>query len=177
MNSYNYKKVLFAESQKLKQWWVWALLILINILFIGGCIAQIGFGKQFGNNPLSNTGLVIITVVILLFSMIFFIARFETKITVDGIYVRLVPFSKKYKFYPWEKLNNYYVRKYVPMKEYGGWGIRHKENEKDSAYTVSGDKGLQLEFKNNKKLLIGTNKEAELKEALSKVEKLRNGQM
>jgi hypothetical protein len=41
------------------------------------------------------------------------------------------------------------------------------------AYNISGDKGLQLEFTDNKKLLIGTNKPEELNEVLSKIGQLK----
>ncbi|MBX2959059.1 MAG: hypothetical protein KF732_03800 [Flavobacteriales bacterium] len=65
-----------------------------------------------------------------------------------------------------------YVRQYSPLTEYGGWGIRLGLFGKGTAYNVSGNKGLQLEFTNNKKLLIGTNKPNELTETLTKIGKL-----
>ena len=62
-----------------------------------------------------------------------------------------------------------YVREYSPIAEYGGWGLRGGFFGKGSALNVSGNKGLQLELKNNKKILIGTNKPKELSETLSKI--------
>jgi hypothetical protein len=63
-----------------------------------------------------------------------------------------------------------YVRKYKPLAEFGGWGLRFGVSGK--AYNISGNKGLQLELTNNKKLLIGTQKPEELSEALNKIGKL-----
>jgi hypothetical protein len=51
-----------------------------------------------------------------------------------------------------------YVRKYNAIAEYGGWGWRLGLFGKGTAYNISGNEGLQLEFINGKKLLIGTQK-------------------
>jgi hypothetical protein len=53
------------------------------------------------------------------------------------------------------------VRKYSPIKEYGGWGFRYGfKNGK--AYNISGNMGLQLILKNGDRILIGTQKPEEL---------------
>lgn len=62
-----------------------------------------------------------------------------------------------------------YVRQYSPLAEYGGWGLRLGLFGKGTSYNVSYDKGLQLEFTDNKKLLIGTNKSDELTETFKKL--------
>ncbi|MEO0075774.1 MAG: hypothetical protein ABIK31_06695 [candidate division WOR-3 bacterium] len=59
------------------------------------------------------------------------------------------------------------------MTEYGGWGLRLGLFGKGTAFSVSGNKGLQLEFTDNKKLLIGTNKLDELTETLKKIGQLK----
>ena len=66
-----------------------------------------------------------------------------------------------------------YVRQYSPIIEYGGWGLRFGIFGKGTAFNVSGNKGLQLEFINNKKLLIGTNKPDALTETLIKLGRLK----
>ena len=57
--------------------------------------------------------------------------------------------------------------------EYGGWGLRLGLFGNGKAFNVSGDKGLQLEFTDNKKLLIGTNRPEELTETLIKIGQLK----
>ena len=66
-----------------------------------------------------------------------------------------------------------YVRQYSPLLEYGGWGMRIGLFGKGKAWNISGDKGLQLEFTNQKKLLIGTNQPEELAATLEKIGQLR----
>ncbi len=99
--------------------------------------------------------------------------RLDTRIKKDGIYVRFFPFHFKYKHYSWDGLTKSFVRQYSPITEFGGWGLRLGLFGKGTAFNVSGDKGLQLEFTNNNKLLIGTNKPEELSEALNKIGKLK----
>ncbi len=163
--------ILFSEHQRFKQWWFLMFPIGINILLLIGVFYQIIGGKQFGDKPMSNEELVITTGISILFTILLLNFRLDTQIKNDGIYVRFFPFHLRYKFYPWEELTKCYVRQYSPIAEYGGWGLRYGFFGKGKAYNVSGNKGLQLEFKNNKKLLIGTNKQEELNQILYKTEK------
>ncbi|MBK9224473.1 MAG: hypothetical protein IPO23_07190 [Flavobacterium sp.] len=74
---------------------------------------------------------------------------------------------------PGDKLTKSFVRQYSPLMEYGGWGLRLGLFGNGKAFNVSGDKGLQLEFTDNKKLLIGTNRPEELTETLIKIGQLK----
>lgn len=66
-----------------------------------------------------------------------------------------------------------FVRKYFAINEYGAWGLRCRLKGIGKAKNVSGNKGLQLVFKTNEKLLIGINKADELTEALNKIDELK----
>jgi hypothetical protein len=166
-------EILFTESQKFKQWWLWMILLGINGLFLFGVYKQVIGGQQFGDKPISNTGLLITTGLTLLLTFLFINFRLDTIIKKDGIYVRFFPFHMTFKHYNWNSLTKSFVRQYSAISEYGGWGLRLGLFGKGAAYNVSGNKGLQLEFNNNKKLLIGTNKPDELTEALNKIGQLK----
>ena len=157
------KEILFSEKQKFKQWWIWLILLGLNGICLFGVFTQIIGGQQFVDQPMSNTGLLIITALTLLLTLFFFNLHLDTIIKRDEIYVRFFPYHFKFKHYTWDTLTTSYVRQYSPLSEYGGWGLRF------GAFNVSGNKGLQLKFTNNKKLLIGTNKPDELIEVLSKI--------
>jgi hypothetical protein len=141
----------------------------INGLLLFGVYKQIIGGQQFGNNPMSNTGLLITASLTILLTVLFINFRLDTIIKKDGIYVRFFPFHLKFKYYPWNKISKFYVRQYSPISEYGGWGLRFGLFGKGTAFNVSGNKGLQIEFTNNNRLLIGTNKPEELSETLNKI--------
>ena len=162
------KTLLFSETQKFKQWWIWLILIGINGTILFGIIQQLFLGQQFGNQPMSDIGLIITGVFMLLLSLLFFLFRLETHIKNDGIYVRFFPLHKSFRFYSWDTISSFYVRQYNPISEYGGWGIRGFG--KNRAFNVSGNKGLQIEFKNGEKLLIGTDNFEELKRTILKIQ-------
>lgn len=152
-------RIFFSERQRFHQVWVWIFLLGINGLFISGLVKQLIFRQQFGDKPMSDTGLIAITVITFLISALFLYLRLETVIKSDGVYVRFFPFQHRFTHYPWEKILESYVRKYSPLKEYGGWGVRGFG--KDRALNVSGNQGIQLVTKDGSKILIGTNKAGE----------------
>ena len=166
-------EILFTESQRFKQWWLWVILLAINGLFLSGVYKQVIVGQQFGDKPMSNTGLLLATGLILLLTFLLINFRLDTIIKKDGIYVRFFPFHLTFKHYNWNNLTKSFVKEYAAISEYGGWGIRLGPFSKGTAYNVSGNKGLQLEFTTNKKLLIGTKKPDELKETLRKIGQLK----
>jgi len=167
------QEILFSERQKFKQWWLLLILLSVNALFMFGVYKQVILGQQFGNKPMSNTGLLAVTGLIWLPTILIFISRLDTIIKSDGIYVRFFPFHLTFKHYKWISLTKSFVREYSPLTEYGGWGLRLGLFGKGTAFNVSGNEGLQLEFNNHKKLLIGTNKPEELSETLSKIGQLK----
>jgi len=161
-------EIIFSETQRFKQWWIWLLLVGINALSIYGVFHQVIGGQPFGDKPMSNSALMIMTGTILLVTAIFSMLKLETQIKQDGIYVRFFPFHLKFKYFNWNVISNYYVRQYKPIKEYGGWGIRYGFFGKGKALNISGKDGLQLEFFDGKKLLIGTQRAKELEKLLPK---------
>lgn len=165
--------ILFVERQKFKQWWLWLILLGVNLLVLGGVYQQIIRGQPFGDKPASDSGLVLTAGLVLLFTLFFMNFRLDTQIRKDGIYVRFFPFHFSFRYYSWQRISKAFIRTYNPVTEYGGWGIRFGIFGKGKAFNVSGNQGLQLEFDNSKKLLIGTNKPIELAEALAKIGELK----
>ena len=164
-------KILFAENQKFKQWWLWLILLGLNGVFIFGMVNQLYYNKPFGDKPTNDSGLITGFVIVLLLTILFYFFKLQTLIKTDGIYVRFFPIYIAYKKYSWYTLIKSYVRKYSPIGEYGGWGIRFGFYKSGNALNISGNYGLQLEILNKTKLLIGTNKPEELKEVLIKLDK------
>ncbi len=61
------------------------------------------------------------------------------------------------------------IKKYSPLKHYGGWGYR--VGVKGVAYNMQGNIGLELILNNNRKVLIGTTNPQELEEVISPFKK------
>jgi len=113
--------------------------------------------------------LIISTAVPAVIFFLFFITKLETKIDHLGIRVRLFPFHLQFKYFPWKNIDKAFIRQYSPLMDYGGWGLRLGMFGRGKAYTISGDLGLQLVFKDGKKLLIGTQKSVEIKRFLEEL--------
>lgn len=166
--------ILFTERQQFRQWWIWLILLGVNGMLLYGAFQQGFAGRQFGDTPISNAGLLFIVGLTLLLTVLFFILRLDTQIKKNGIYVRFFPFHISFKEYPWDNISKSFVRQYNPIGEYGGWGLRLGLFGKGKAYNVSGNKGLQIVFTDNRKVLIGTGKPDELRDALKKIGRLSN---
>lgn len=146
-------------------------MIGTNGLMIYGFLTQVILKKQFGDNPASDTTLILVTVGVILLTNLIFALRLETEIKSDGIYVRFFPIHFKYRFYPWTHIDKAYVRKYNPILEYGGWGLRGIG--KNRALNISGNQGLQLVLEENKRLLIGTRKPEEVSDVLHQLKQYK----
>ena len=166
------KEILFEESQKFRQWWIWLIMALeIVIIFFG--VFQIITSQEIKNKLIPLIIIVPFSLSILVPTILLFLyMRLETQVRKDGIYVKFFPFHRSFREYKWDTVSKSFVRQYDPIGEYGGWGLRN--GPKGKAFNVSGDEGLQLEFIDNKNLLIGTNKPKELKNILLQIGQLKD---
>ena len=151
--------VVFSEKQRFNQWWIWLILLVSNFSFLIGCFLEA--------SKADRTALVVGLLVVFAVTLLILRFRLETEIKRDGVYVRVPPLLLKWRFYPWENIAKAYIREYKPILEYGGWGIRGLG--KNRALNISGNIGLQLEFTDGKKMLIGTNNWDDLQKALVKL--------
>ena len=157
----------FEESQRFNQVWIWALLIGVSIL----AIVQVPLDliKSTEEDSLSSQSIIVLLsslVFVIGLNALFFFSKLKTKINTEGVSVVFHPFFNKPKLFRWEDIEKAFVRKYQPLWEYGGWGIRF--GMKGRAYNTSGNKGLQLLMKSGKRILIGTQKSDELDAYLKK---------
>ncbi|MBO6183406.1 MAG: hypothetical protein J6O88_01780 [Chryseobacterium sp.] len=157
-------KLEFTEKQRFTQWWLWLLLSAVMIYAIYNYIED---RQYFSTLELTLSIALPILIIILFLSL-----RLETKIDEHGISVRFFPFQITFRYYPWKNIKKAYVRKYSPLGEYGGWGIRLGLFGTGKAYNVKGNQGLQIILNNEKKVLIGTQKQNELKSYLENLKKV-----
>ena len=74
-------KVLFSETQRFRQWWVWLIAAIPLLLSSGGLIYQLTTGKPFGNNPANTGEYIIIIATACLVPLLFWFMRLDTRIT------------------------------------------------------------------------------------------------
>lgn len=156
------RDVSFSEQQWFRQMWIWILLLGINVLVVYGFIQQVILEEPFGTNPGSDLGITITLILTAMVTFFIFSIRLDTVVDRDGIRYCFFPFHFSSKVIKWDDVSKAYIRMYNPILEYGGWGIRWGTYGKGNAYNVAGNMGLQLELKNGKKLLFGTQKADDL---------------
>lgn len=89
--------ILFSEKQKFKQWWLWAILLIVNGIILIGIFKQLITDQPFGDKPMSNLGLLLTAIPMLLITLLILNIRLNTLIKEDGIYVRFFPFHWSFK--------------------------------------------------------------------------------
>ncbi|MCF8228981.1 MAG: DUF6141 family protein [Bacteroidales bacterium] len=162
-------KIYFKETQKFRQWWILVILLIVLCIWLWGIIQQIVFEIPFGNNPISDLGLVLIGIIVLAPIVIIFRIKMISQIRRDGIWYKMYPLTTYKKIRP-EEVKNWHIRQYNPVREFGGWGMRFAlQRGKGKAINLSSRNGLQLELKSGKKLLIGTQNPEKMKEAMEKM--------
>ncbi|WP_439128021.1 hypothetical protein [Polaribacter sp.] len=151
---------VFKEEQRFTQLW---LIVLIAVSLIVPIIIIVQeYLKE--ETKMTTTQFVLTTSGILVAALFIFAFKLKTRIDEKGIYYKFFPFHLKFKQIPWQEIAKAYVRTYNPIGEYGGWGLKGGffwRKSKGTCINVSGDIGIQLELKNGKKLLIGTQKKEE----------------
>ena len=162
----------FSEVQRFTQWWLWVIILLSTavmlVVFGFGLIEQLVYGRPWGDRPVSDAALIVISGLVILFVgvmiYIFYTLRLITRVDDAGVFVRFYPFPGK--VIPFSEIQSCEARTYRPLYEYGGWGIKYGRGGK--AYNISGDKGAQLVLKTGKRVLIGSQMAEELASVINR---------
>lgn len=164
------KDVLFREVQRFRQLWIWVIVIFLMGLSWYSFIQQIVSRIPFGTRPAPD--LVVIGMWILFglaFPLVTYMVGLITEVHGDGLYIRFIPFHRKFRTMPFEAIQTYEARTYRPLREYGGWGIRY--GAKGKAYNVNGNRGVQLVLISGRQILIGSQKPEELVMAIERAKR------
>jgi hypothetical protein len=161
---------LFKETQKFSPWVYW--LIYVAMLFSVIVVITSLITESIGHNPpdiYELLSLIIFGIGIpAAVAALFLLLKLETEVRSDGLCVRFFPLHIHFKKFSPEDISRVYTRKYKPLWEYGGWGIRYSIKS-GKAYNTSGNEGVQLIFKSGRKLLIGSQKPQELEKAVKSI--------
>jgi hypothetical protein len=150
---------LFTERQYFSRWW---LLVIIPAPIIT-TILEFTSTSSHENDKL--IALVIVWILCGSIATMFLWSHLDTEIIENEIRLRYPPFINKPKVIPYSEIKSIQVRKYDPLGEYGGWGLRYgwTSGKKNRAYNIKGDMGLQLVLNDDMRILIGTMKPDELR--------------
>jgi len=130
-------------------------------------LKQLVFGQPWGNKPMSDIALVIVSLLVIFFmvgmTILFYVLKLVTEVKSNGVYINFFPLSRQKVLF--QDIKHCEARTYNAVKEYGGWGIRY--GRKGKAYNISSNRGVQLSLSNGKLLLIGSQRSEELALAIA----------
>jgi hypothetical protein len=165
---------VFKEEQRFTQPLVWIILIISFFVVTGATLN--GYLEE--GSTMNITDLIIVMGTYALVMLSFFFFKLITRIDEKGIHYQFIPFHTKLKSILWSEIKSVYVRRYDAITEYGGWGIKGFFGKRGKAINVKGNIGIQLELKDSKKFLIGTQLESEAKRVLmTYADKLTNEEL
>lgn len=157
--------LIYREVQRFRQVWIWVIIFSIVGLMWYATVSQLLLDCPFGNTPMPDILLIIFWVIFGIgLPALFFFGQLITEVRDDGIYICFFPFHWSFRRIAFTEMKQYKVQTYRPIIEYGGWGIRY--GRKGKAYNVSGNRGVQIELSNSKRLLIGSQRAEELWRAI-----------
>ena len=157
------QETLFEEEQSFRQTWVWPLMLGVLVLLVV-VLGLVLF--QASHQPDLLPGVLTLGIVLaveIAAAWLVYAMKLTVRLDDQGLHVRFFPLVKR--DIPLEEIARWEARTYRPLLEYGGWGIRC--GWKGMAFNVSGNRGVQLELANGKRLLIGSQRPEELAAAIS----------
>jgi hypothetical protein len=160
----------FREEQRFNKWWLYLMVgtvaVITTILFGYGMFTQLVQGQSWGNRPMPNAALAVMgpMVILLSWGLVFLVRWMSLLVEVreSGVIIRFRPFVRREILF--RDIRRCDARTYRPIWEYGGWGVRF--SSKGMAYNVSGDRGVQLELVNGKRILVGSQRSEALAQAI-----------
>ncbi len=161
----------FYEAQQFRQWWFWSIIGITTVgvlLFnVTAFYNQIILGIPYGDKPMSDTGLILFSILSLALTVglaiAFYNAKLEIRVERYGISYRYLPFIREWRFIAKENIMSWKVGSYFPP----GYGITL--GFRFTTYNVSGIAGLELKIANRRNIRLGTRKPEELRRALQQM--------
>ena len=151
-------RILFEEKQFFRQAWLWLLLIVAVVPV--GLLAVSQYSGMLAEDASGWLVVALSFVISLGLLVLFYVTHLHTVVTEKGIYTRVWPLMLRYQLILPAQCREVMIRRYNPVLEYGGYGIRF--GIRGRAYNVSGRYGLTLRYTKGRELLIGTQHPDEL---------------
>lgn len=166
---------LFSETQRFRQDWLWALLIVGTLpAFV---LVVVVFVEDAGELT-PDLFLPLAGVTLLMWGPLlgFYKAALVTEVRADGLYLKLFPVHLSVRHVPCESITAIERESFSALGDYGGIGVRHNPTfyrwgvsfEEPKAYIASGGEGVRIDSVDARPLVVGTQRPQELHAALER---------
>ncbi|ESA33884.1 hypothetical protein N836_19810 [Leptolyngbya sp. Heron Island J] len=147
--------------------WVWLVILPIAGLIWYSAYQQLIAGQPVGTRSAPDLMLIIYWFAFgIAMPLLFLGGGMRTEVRANGLHLHALPFPFCSKYIDYNAIQTYEARKYRPLRDFDGWGIRFGLGGK--AYTVSGNQGVQIVFKDGRRLLIGSQHPDQLVDAINR---------
>lgn len=156
-------KVMFREEQQFRQLWLWALLIAGSLLPL--VLTSVFAWRDPRLSALESIGIMALGALLPVVNLVIFrVTKLETVVTSEGLFYRWRPYFGKFTMLHWQEIDAVTVRRY-PYLKYG----YHTNREYGKVHNIDGNKGVQFELVNGKRVYIGTQKLTAFQHALEQL--------
>lgn len=150
----------FHEEQRFRESWLWLGIAIPIAIVVAFLLATPGV-------PPSVSWSVLLTGVLV--GGLLMLARLETTVTADAVVVRF------HGLWPTRRIKLDDIAEVAPMRytmwDSGGWGVHF--GLAGMTYNVSGNDGVHFQLKDGRRVLVGTQRPAELAAAVTKARTAR----
>jgi Family of unknown function (DUF6141) len=154
---------LFQEAQRFRIWMFWVPIVIVTFVVWWQFSEQIIRNNPQGTQPIPNWAAWVLVIVFGVgFPAFAFVVRLMTEVHSGELTVRVFPFRTAR--IPLADVHEAEVREYSAQREFGGWGVRTGHSGK--AYSAYGNEGVQLWLKEDRRILIGSQRAEDLAAAL-----------
>jgi len=150
---------LYSESQPFRHWRMQIALSVPPLAILVVACRQIFWHKAWTSPPLSNGGLIFLTLLLSAVYLRLNTVRMVTEVLQGEVVVRFRGIWKKRRV-PAESIRSVATIEYDPTVDFGGYGIRSGRG--GLAYIARGNRAVQLELIDGERLFIGSQKPDEL---------------
>jgi hypothetical protein len=149
----------FHEAQALRQWHGRIILALPPAALLFIAVRQLAFHHPWGNPPMSDGSVIFLTILLVGVYIRLITIRLVTELRSGGLSIGLRGLWRRRRV-PLQSIRSATAVQYDAVGEYGGYGVR--SGPRGLAYIANGNRAVQLELKDGRKLLIGSQRPEEL---------------
>ncbi len=156
---------LFYEEQPLRVRRLRWRLAILPLFLTTLAIAQVGFGRQLGPYPVRNGDLMFFAILLWIVYVWLTRVRLMTEVTAAGLTVGLRGLLRRERVSAAEWVA-WTATAFDARRDFGGYGIRRRGST--SAYIAGGTRGVRIELRNGRVLVVGSERPADLAAALDR---------
>jgi hypothetical protein len=161
-------EVLFRERQRFHLGAARFSLAIPPLALLGITLRQIVWHHPWGNPPVTDGGLIFLTILIFLVYIRLLTVRLATELRPGQLSVAMRGLWRRTRV-PVTNIRSAKAVQFDPVAEYGGYGIR--SGPRGRAFIAQGNEAVQLELGDGGKILVGSQRPEELAQMIMRVQR------